>query len=87
MDWQTDYLVGDIPTASYKPTRDNWGPIVVAPDGYFVMGDSRDNSEDSRYFGFAERDQIIGKATNVIVSFNILDKYQPRLGRFFTKLD
>ena len=61
---------------------------LVVPEGkYFVMGDSRDNSKDSRTFGFAERRSIVGRAQGVIVSFNKLDRYQPRFGRFFSGLD
>ena len=37
-------------------------PMVVPEDSYFVMGDSRDNSEDSRYWGFVNRDLVIGRA-------------------------
>jgi signal peptidase I len=45
-------------------------PIVIPPDSYFVMGDNRDNSQDSRYWGFVERDKIIGKASVVYWSWD-----------------
>ncbi len=42
--------------------------LTVPADSYFVMGDFRNNSEDSRYFGFVNKDRVIGKVTRLAVS-------------------
>ena len=67
-------------------SRDNFGPIKIPADSYFMMGDNRDNSADSRYFGFVERNRVLGQATSIVVSLDIHHMYRPRWERFFTKL-
>ncbi len=80
---RTEHSVVSIP--GIRAMR-NFGPIVVPEGGYFVMGDNRDLSRDSRYFGIVPRESILGRAGAVVLSFDITDKYQPRLGRFLTPL-
>lgn len=63
-------------------------PEMTVPEGqYFVMGDSRDNSKDSRFIGFVERKQIVGRAEGIVVSANLKRFCLPRFERFFSKLD
>jgi signal peptidase I len=69
------------------PAKRNFGPVRVTGDHYFMMGDNRDNSFDSRYFGMVERKRIVGKATNVVLSFNKNNYWLPRTERFFRPLD
>ena len=51
-------------------SRDNFGPIVVPEKKFFMMGDNRDLSSDSRYWGFAEYDDIVGKPIMVYFSYD-----------------
>lgn len=66
--------------------RRSFGPVTVPPGTYFLMGDNRDISKDSRFFGFVDRKLIVGRARGVIGSLDITDKCQPRLKRFFSRL-
>jgi signal peptidase I len=68
--WQVEYLLPFVDRAGYRPTRSNWGPLVVPKGQYFVMGDNRDNSYDSRYWGFVDRRVIRGRPVFVYYSFD-----------------
>ncbi len=70
MSWQRQHLVAGIDTASYVPTRDNWGPIVIPEDRYFMLGDNRETSLDSRYWGLLERWRLEGRAVFIYYSYN-----------------
>lgn len=78
--------------------RDNYGPIVIPDDSYFVMGDNRDDSADSRYFGFLPRSHIVGRPLVVFWSYEddsdaylrtsfpeVLQLYAERVIFFFTR--
>jgi signal peptidase I len=68
------------------PSIRSFAPVTVPDDQYFMMGDNRDNSADSRYFGFVDRKKIQGRATAIVISLDLQHYYQPRWPRFFTQL-
>jgi signal peptidase I len=69
MVWQYRYLTGDVDQSNYRPTRDNWGPIVVPQNRFFLLGDNRDESLDSRFWGFLDPARVKGKASVVYYSY------------------
>jgi signal peptidase I len=61
---------GDEVHARGGDPRESYGPVTVPPDHYFVMGDNRDNSQDSRYWGFLPRAYVKGKALVIYWSYD-----------------
>ncbi|WP_266167961.1 signal peptidase I [Dyella subtropica] len=74
--------------SEFRPSAGrDFGPVVVPAGKYLLLGDNRDNSADSRYFGFFPRNEITGRATRVAVSLDPGDHYLPRAGRYGVRLD
>ena len=76
MTWQLDYLAPGVDPERYRPSRDSWGPLVVPADRYFMLGDNRETSLDSRYWGMLERWRLEGRAVFIYFSYN-KDSYRP----------
>ena len=80
-----------------EPIRDNFGPVTVPPDKYFVMGDNRDRSDDSRVsVGFVPMENLVGKARFLFFSYDPNEGawYKPwtwakkiRWSRLFSKIN
>lgn len=68
------------------PAMRSFGPQSVPEGQYFMMGDNRDDSYDSRYWGPVDRKLIVGRATAVVMSLDKKNYWLPRWQRFFTSL-
>jgi signal peptidase I len=83
-------LIGDHPhpvMSTPTMTSKRWfGPVTVPAGKYFVMGDNRDNSRDSRWIGFVPENLIFGRASAVAMSFDYEHYFMPRWDRFFKAL-
>lgn len=71
----------------YRSVASSFSTLTIPSESYMVLGDNRDNSKDSRFIGFIDRERIRGRATKVIISLNSDDYWLPRKGRYFKKLE
>lgn len=65
----------------------SYGPTVVPENQYFVLGDNRDNSADSRVYSFIPREEIIGRSSSVIFSLDSRNNFLPRGERFLAEIE
>ncbi len=68
--WQRSYLPEDTDAEVYRPSRDNWGPITIPDEYFFMLGDNRDDSEDSRYWGLVHESAVKGRPIFIYYSFD-----------------
>jgi signal peptidase I len=88
-EFATEQLPGrahSIATWPAVPARRDFAPLTIPPGRFFMMGDNRDDSFDSRYYGAVERNRIVGRASLAVLSFDRAHYWQPRWHRFFTAL-
>ena len=60
---------------------------IIPENNYLMIGDNRNNSLDSRYWGLVERHEIVGKVNHVVFSLDQDNWLKPRTDRFFTRVD
>ena len=90
-DYLTERFDGVVHTVRLAPDapspRSSFGPVIVPQGEYLMLGDNRDDSADSRYFGFFPRKELMGRTRHVAFSLDPDHYYKPRFERFGAPLD
>jgi signal peptidase I len=68
--WQRGHVAAGVDTAGYRPTRDDWGPLIVPHGHVFVLGDNRDDALDSRDYGFIPAESVVGRPKRLYLSWD-----------------
>jgi signal peptidase I len=84
--FESSYQAMLSPARSNRATR-SYGPAQVPEGHFFVLGDNRDNSADSRLYSFIPREQIVGRSSSVVFSLDSEHSFRPRSGRFLAELE
>ncbi len=74
-------------TRAPRPALGDFGPVTVPADQYLAMGDNRDNSIDSRVYGFVPRHELVGRTGTVVFSLDYRRWLRPRADRFLKPMD
>jgi signal peptidase I len=67
-------------------SADSFGPIRIPADHFLMLGDNRDHSADSRYFGLVHRELLVGRGERILVSADVGHTWLPRFNRFGHRL-
>lgn len=73
LEWQRQYLLPNVKDRNYQPTLTDWGPLLVPPASYFVLGDNPKSSIDSRHEGFVSGDRMVGRVGWILFSYGLSD--------------
>lgn len=85
----TEAIDGNTHTIQLAPpttSRHTFGPVVVPEGHILVLGDNRNHSADSRYYGFIPQEELVGRASRVLFSLDPDEYYLPRTDRVFAAM-
>lgn len=73
LDWHRQHLLPTVEDGDYQPTATDWGPLLVPPASYFLLGDNPTSSIDSRQEGFVTGDRMVGRVGWILFSYGYSD--------------